>query len=166
MMRRLKSIDLGELTSFGLVGLTAMAVHFAAAVGAIELLGMPVWSANILGFLAAVPLSCVGHSIFTFSAARYGRLARVTGRSTRRFLIVALTGFALNETCVLILIYTFGVPHRPAIFATLVGVAGLLYLSSKFWAYKGRPRDLEPGPAPAAAPATGALKPSPAARRP
>jgi len=138
MIRKLKSADLIELTSFGLVGLTAMLVHFMSAIAAIELLGMPVWSANILAFLMAVPVSNLGHSIFTFSAERYGRTGRMTGRSTRRFLIVALSGFALNETSVLILIYQFAVPHRFALLITLVGVAGLLYLSSKFWAYRGK----------------------------
>ncbi len=84
----------------------------------------------------------------------------MTGRSSRRFLIAALSGFALNETCVLILTYAFGLLHRLAIFATLVGVAGLLYLFSKFWAYKGRQLDTKPKLAREKA----ALKPSPAAK--
>ncbi len=57
MIRRFKSADLLELTTFGLVGLTAMAVHYSAAIGAIELLGMAIWLANIVGFLMAVPVS-------------------------------------------------------------------------------------------------------------
>ncbi|MDP1555312.1 MAG: GtrA family protein [Hyphomonas sp.] len=148
MIRRLKSADLIELTSFGLVGLTAMAVHFAAAIAAIELLGLPIWLANILAFLMAVPVSYVGHSLFTFSAARYGRKGHVTGRTTARFLIVALSGFALNEASVLILTYQFAVPHRLAILFTLLGVAGLLYLSSKFWAYRSKRPKLAAEPVP------------------
>ena len=85
----------------------------------------------------------------------------MTRRSTRRFLIVALSGFAINEASVLILTYQFAVAHRVAILVTLVGVAALLYLSSKFWAYQGTRFVSAPVLA-----GDVSLKPSPAARRP
>ncbi|WP_181706844.1 GtrA family protein [Chthonobacter rhizosphaerae] len=129
---------LWEVAAFAAVGLTASVVHFAAAVLLIEEAGLRPWLANMVAFLTALPVSYLGHAFLTFSARRYGRAASVTGQSAGRFLALALTGFLLNQTGVLLLVEGAGLPHRPALAAVIVAVAGFLYLASKFWAFRGR----------------------------
>ena len=140
MIDRLKRLDfrLVEVVLFGLVGLAATAIHFVVAIGSIEWLHMPVWLANIAGFLVALPASYLGHAFLTFSAARYGRSDHVTRESAGRFFLLATSGFAVNEVSVVVFTYGFGFPHRPTILVTLFAVAGFLFLLSKFWAYKGK----------------------------
>ena len=103
-----------------------------------ELIHLGVWLANILGFLIALPVSYLGHAFLTFSARRYGRSGHVTRDSAVRFFVLAVSGFAINEVSVVVFTYFFHLPHRPVILVTLIGVAGMLFLLSKFWAYKGR----------------------------
>lgn len=129
--------QISELVLFGLVGVAATLVHYVVALWTIGDFGAPVWLANIIAFLIALPVSYFGHAFLTFSAERYGREGHVTRTSAIRFFIIAFSGFAANELSVVILTYQFGVPPRIGILATLVFVAGLLFLLSKFWAYRG-----------------------------
>jgi len=126
-----------ELILFGIVGLSATIVHYVIALWAIGNFGVPVWRANIIAFLSAVPVSYFGHAFLTFSAGRYGRENHVTRSSALRFFLLALAGFAVNEVSVVVLTYYFDIPPRIGILATLVFVAVLLFLLSKFWAYRG-----------------------------
>lgn len=139
MIERLKRYqpNLVELVLFGMVGVAATMVHFVVAIMAIELVHLEVWLANIVGFLIALPVSYLGHAFLTFRAERYGRAGHVTRESAGRFFLLATSGFAINEVSVIVFTYWFHFPHRPTILITLIAVAGLLFLLSKFWAYKG-----------------------------
>lgn len=127
--------QLVEIATFGLIGVAATLVHLVAAILLIEQAHLAAWLANIFAFAAAFPVSYAGHAVLTFSARRYGRARPMTLQSLKRFLVTAIGGFALNQTSVVLFISVLGLPHRPVLLATVIGVAGLLFLVSKFWAF-------------------------------
>ncbi|MEQ9507219.1 MAG: GtrA family protein [Hyphomonas sp.] len=137
--------NLYEVALFACVGLAASVVHFLVAVGGIEKLSLPAWQANILAFLCALPVSYFGHALLTFSAKHYNRATRVSVQTLQKFTLTAVGGFALNQLCVIIFISWLGLPHRPVMFAIVFGVAGFLFLASKFWAFRGN-KDAAPAP--------------------
>ncbi len=129
--------SLYEAATFACVGLAASVVHVLVAIVLIENLSMAAWQANIVAFLCALPVSYFGHSLLTFSARNYNRAAPVSVQTLQKFTVTALGGFALNQLSVVIFISWLGLPHRPVMFVTVFGVAGLLFLVSKFWAFRG-----------------------------
>ena len=129
--------QLVETGMFAMVGASASVVHFLAATLLIEYANTPIWKANIFGFLAALPVSYFGHAFLTFAARRYGRSTEVTSQSALRFATLAATGFIINQSSVLYFAEYLGAPHRIVIAATIIAVAGFLFLASKFWAFKG-----------------------------
>ncbi len=124
-----------EIITFALVGIAASVMHFVVTISAIEELGILIWRANILGFVAALPVSYFGHSFFTFAAKRYGRKQAVTQQSMRRFFITASIGFATNQTSVVLFAERLGYSHRAVVLLTIVGVALFLFVASKLWAF-------------------------------
>ena len=127
--------QLQEPFVFGCVGIAASAAHFFAAIFFVEFQALEIWIANLIGFLAAFPVSYLGHAYLTFKAQRYGRESSVTRQSMRRFLSTAMLGFTLNQSSVVIFADWLALPFRPVLFVTIISVAVLLYMLSKFWAF-------------------------------
>ena len=90
--------------------------------------------ANIFGFLVAFLVSYQGHSRLTFKDPRKKKTTSL--KEMARFFIVALAGFALNQTLFyLLLTYSsWGVDLSLGI--TLIVVSGSTYVFSKLWAFK------------------------------
>lgn len=126
-----------EVVAFAAVGLTASVVHFVTALLLIENWQITAWIANILAFAVALPVSYLGHSHVTFSARRNRRASAVSPQTFGRFLQLAVSGFAINQTSVVLFIETLGLPHRPVLFFTIFGVAGVTFVASKYWAFRG-----------------------------
>ncbi len=78
---------------FILVGGSATAVHALVYVVAIALWGIEPQSGNLIAYLSALAFSFVGNTYWTFSA-------RPNVVNSGRFLLVSLTGFALNMVAV------------------------------------------------------------------
>ena len=135
---------LREVASFGLVGLAASLTHICAAIFLTETAGLAPWLANIPAFFIAVPVSYLGHSYLTFLAHHHGREHAISDTSFRRFLLTASTGFALNQTSVVVFATWLELPARPVFVCTTFGVAWFLFLAGKFWAFSGRKRSREP----------------------
>lgn len=127
-----------ELAAFALVGVAASVTHFLVTVILVEQLGVVIWQANIIGFLVALPVSYFGHAFFTFTARRYGRDQAVTNQSMRRFTVTAVTGFAINQSSVVLFADWLGYPLRMVVFLTICGVAAFLFIASKMWAFSER----------------------------
>jgi putative flippase GtrA len=85
--RRAWFAEAARMLRFGVVGLTATATHYAVALALALGAGAPVQLAHVAGFLAAVPVSFLGHYHWTFRS-RAG-----LGRAARRFVAVALGAF-------------------------------------------------------------------------
>ena len=121
-----------------MVGIAASITHFIVAVVLIEMVSLSIPIANLLAFLSALPVSYFGHAFLTFSAQRYGRETEVTKQSAARFVSLSVIGFCINQASVVYFAAYLGYPHRIVLVVTILGVAGFLFLASKFWAFRGK----------------------------
>ncbi|ABE58602.1 GtrA family protein [Chromohalobacter israelensis] len=125
-MRRLAG-EAGTAARFGLVGIAATGVHLLVAG---VLLGtwpsMSEFLANVVAFLAAFQVSLMGHRRVTF---------RRRGRA-KRFFLVALAGFGLNNGVLGTLLATTPVQGFLAVAIATLTVPVLTYLASRFWAFR------------------------------
>ena len=121
---------------FGLVGFSAMLVHFLAVTTVFVPIGIAPLNANILGFLIAFGVSYLGHSKLTFkketSTPRKEKVAEII-----KFFGVALTGFFMNQALFFALLSYTSLGLDLSLGITLILVSGSTFILSKFWAFKG-----------------------------
>ena len=113
---------------FGLVGLTAAAVH----TGVFAALREHWWPelANALGFLVAFGVSFVGHRTLSFADTQTGvRL------SLMRFGVTALLGFAANELSFVLMWRVLEWPALPSLWIAMGVAAVQTFLLGRFWAF-------------------------------
>ncbi|HBN58937.1 GtrA family protein [Vreelandella aquamarina] len=124
-MKRLMG-EAGMLARFGGVGAIATLVHLSVA--AIAFIIWPTISpflANLLAFVVAFQVSFWGHRRFTF---------RKDGRA-HRFFLLALGGFALNNSVLAALLAISPVEGIFAIIVATFTVPLLMYVAARFWAF-------------------------------
>ena len=83
-----------ELFWFGVVGVSAMLLHFGAVAWVLVPLGIAPLLANVLGFLIAFQLSYWGHRLQTFRAAHIPHR-----QALPRFFGVACLSFSSTRRC-------------------------------------------------------------------
>ncbi len=125
-------VRLRELVAFGFVGASAFLVHFGV-VASIVPLGVPPLAANVVGFLVAFTVSFAGHGRWSFPAE--GRPVRP---ALRRFAVVAVSGFVVNESVYALLLRFTRLDYRFALLLVLAGVAVLTWLAGRYWAFAHR----------------------------
>jgi putative flippase GtrA len=123
-----------RLASFVAVGCTAAAVHFGVVVLLVSLGGLPPLAANVLGWIVAFVVSFLGQWQLTFRAQGAPWL-----RALRRFFVLSLTGFAINESAYAVLLHFSRLPYDVLLAIVLVGVAVMTYLLGSRWAFRGNP---------------------------
>jgi putative flippase GtrA len=111
------------------VGLSAVGVHFAVVLALVPA-GVPPLAANVAGFLAAFAASVVGHVGWTF----HGRHRNV-GIALRRFAVVSVGGFLLNEANYAALLADTVLDYRVALLLILAAVAALTSIAVRDWAF-------------------------------
>ncbi len=119
-----------QMMRFGIVGLTAAAIHFTIVVSLVQFTGMQPLVANAFAFLVSFQVSYWGHRSWTFSETVV--LHRV---AFSRLLFVQLINFVLNE----FLYYIFLSLHLPYPVALLMVFAVLpvfTFISNKWWVFK------------------------------
>lgn len=116
---------------FGLVGVTAAAVHYVVALGVHAGLHVPPAWANLLAFVMAFPVSYAGHRAFSFPGS-----LRPHAQALPRFFTVALASFVGNQALLLALLHTLAWPFWLALGATLAAVAVATYAFSRHWAFR------------------------------
>lgn len=127
--------DRGRVGRFVAVGCVAAAVHWSVVRAVVEAGIAAPLLANVLGWGVAFGVSFAGHHRWTFGDAP-GRDAR---RSLPRFLVVSLAGFAVNEATYAALLGGLGGWRYDVVLAVvLVAVAGLTFVASRLWAFRGR----------------------------
>ena len=117
---------------FTIVGALAALTHYIVAVGFEHSALLTPSHANIAGFIAAFPVSYIGHRKFSFakhSAKHFEALPR--------FLSVAVLGFLANQTLVLNGLQYTKLPFWLVLGLVMVIVAICTYLLSHHWAFKG-----------------------------
>jgi len=118
-----------QLARFGIVGVAAMVVHWLVVVTIVPF-GMPELIANVIGFGVAFNVSYFGHHHWTFAST-------ATAQSTfKRFLLVAITSFIINECMFSLLLRFTALDYRVALAIVLIAVAGLTFVLSKLWAFR------------------------------
>ncbi len=125
-----------EVALFGAVGVAASVTHFIVAVTLIERASLPAWVANICAFCCALPVSYLGHAFLTFRKAASGRETSVSRASFVRFASLAVSGFALNQSSIVLFVEILNFPHRPVLLATIVVVSAITYFAAKLWAFR------------------------------
>lgn len=119
-----------QLFWFGVVGVSAMALHFALVAWLLVPLGAAPLVANVLAFLAAFQLSYWGHRLQTFRAH-----AVPHRQALPRFFGVACLSFAVNEAMYALLLRYTALDYRAALLLVLVAVAVLTFALGKLWAF-------------------------------
>lgn len=119
-----------QIIKFGVVGVTAMAVHFVVVVTLVYVSNHPLL-ANFVGFLIAFQISFAGHSLWTF---------QLTGKNNKdhktRFFTVAVLGFLINELGYFLLLNILHIDYRVALLFVLLVVSALTFILSKLWAFR------------------------------
>ncbi|MCV6823984.1 MULTISPECIES: GtrA family protein [Halocynthiibacter] len=128
-------MNIGEILRFGGVGGIATLVHMAVGTGLITI-GVAPLLANIGAFLVAFGVSFLGHHKITFAAN--GRNPR---RAFLRFALVALIGFAINESLLALLLWISPLAPQIALLVSTACAAASTYILSRNWAFAGQSDD-------------------------
>jgi putative flippase GtrA len=118
-----------ELSVFTAVGTTATAVHLSVVAASVPF-GVSPLVANLLGFFFSFTLSFIGHARWSFPIAR-----KHVPPAMRRFAIVSVLTFALNELCYAGALRLTDFDYRLLLFAIILTIAGFKLLASKHWAF-------------------------------
>ncbi|MDH3666688.1 MAG: GtrA family protein [Paracoccaceae bacterium] len=123
-------LPIKQISSFGVVGLIATAVHVVVGLGLHDGIGLAPLVANFFGFCAALCVSFFGQTRFTFPAATANLTAFI------RFASVALSGLALNQLIVWVMTSLLGQPYWLALIIILSTVPVVTFMLLKFWALR------------------------------
>jgi putative flippase GtrA len=118
-----------SILAFGMVGAAAACVHFTV-VSLLVPLGAHPLVANVAGFLIAFGVSFSGHRRWTFPGT-----GRARPKALHRFFIVAVAGFAMNESLYAVLLRFTELGYRLALVIVLLVVAVSTFVTSKYWAF-------------------------------
>jgi putative flippase GtrA len=119
-----------QLSRFGIVGLTAAAVHFCVVVYCVQMWLVAPLIANMIGFIVSFQVSYWGHRIWTFSDTTVSHRAALP-----KLVAVQTANFFANET----LFYFFlslGFAYPLALFFVLTILPFFTFASSKLWVFK------------------------------
>ena len=122
-----------QLFRFLIVGCSAVGVHWTVVAALVPTFAMHPLLANPLASLTAFQVSYWGHRLFTFQA---GSLRH--SQTLPRFIAVACTSFAINETLYFLLLRYTKLDYRIALFLVLAAVASLTFVLSRQWAFRLR----------------------------
>jgi putative flippase GtrA len=119
-----------QIARFGVVGVTATAVHVAIGMGLNSGAGMAPFCANLVAFCCALVVSYLGQTRLTFpwSAAGHGAFARFT--------LVALVGLCLNQAIVWLVTSVLARPYWLALAIIVATVPVTTFLLLKSWALR------------------------------
>jgi putative flippase GtrA len=124
---------IGQLVRFGIVGVSAVCVHWLVVAALVPVFDLHPLVANIFGSLSAFQISYWGHRIWTFKAR-----SLLHRQTLPRFIAVACTSFTINETLYFILLRYTSLDYRVALFLILGCVATITFVLSRQWAFRMR----------------------------
>ena len=120
----------GQITRFGIVGILATITHFYSLTVLVDKLSFHPLLANPMAFILGFIVSFSGHFYWTFAKSQQ------ISTAIRRFFIVALINLGLNQ-CLYSLFFTvFMLDYRYAQLIALVSVPPIVYLLSRYWAFR------------------------------
>jgi len=119
-----------QLFRFGIVGVTAAAIHFCVVVMLVQMLAYAPLVANIIAFFISFQASYYGHRRFTFAES-----AVLHSAALPKLLMVQLINLAANES----LFYFFlslHLPYQLALLIVLTILPMLTFIVSKLWIFR------------------------------
>ncbi len=117
-----------------MVGCAAAATHWLVAVLCISQWHWPASVGNFAGWLVALWVSFSGHYFLTFRHQH-----KTWWAALRRFALISFAGFVVNEVAFVSLLRWTTLPYTLALAWVLVGVAGLTFVLSRYWAFRHKP---------------------------
>ena len=120
----------GQVARFGIVGLSAAAIHFSTVMMLVQYFAMQPLVANILGFCVAFQMSYWGHRLWTFNAGSIQH-----SDALPRLIAVQIGNLVANEA----LFYTFlrmHIPYQLALLIVLTTLPIFTFLLNKFWVFR------------------------------
>jgi putative flippase GtrA len=121
-----------RLATFIAVGGAATATHFCAALLANRYLGAAPFTANLIGYGAAVSVSYLGHTLLTFR-----RPVLVTGQFAR-FMVISLAGLGLSQSITYIGATLLRLPFAFVLIPVITVVPAFSYVASSLWAFAAK----------------------------
>jgi putative flippase GtrA len=119
--------ELGRLKRFGIVGIIATLVHLGVAAVALAVFpALHELVANLMAFAVAFPVSLAGHARYTFGKRGHWQ----------RFLVLALSGFTLNNGLLIGLMHLLDLKGMPAIALATLLVPAFVYIGSRLWVFR------------------------------
>jgi putative flippase GtrA len=123
---------------FAVIGALATLTHAGVATSLLETGTLSAFPANICGFLIAFCVSFSGHYYWSFAHLRQEGRAM---KSMCRFLIIALSGFALNSTVLALWLNLTPWPDLIGLLFSIAIVPALSFLGARLWAFSHRPAE-------------------------
>lgn len=118
-----------QIARFGVVGLTAAAIHFFTVVGIVQWFAVKPLLANVVGFIVSFQMSYWGHRKWTF-----GDTVTLHRVAFSRLLVVQMVNFTANES-LFFLFLTLHLPYQVALLIVLTVLPVFTFLGSKFWVF-------------------------------
>lgn len=128
-------IFIASLFWFGVVGLSALLVHFLVVTQLLVPIGWHPLLANTGGFFIAFIVSFFGHHQLTFKEQTRQANAHM-GKAAGKFFLVAVGSFLLNQVMFSALLQFSSWSLDICLAITLVAVAVVTFITSKLWAFK------------------------------
>lgn len=120
-----------EILRFGIVGLTATAVHFLILTLAVEKLSIPPSPANGMAFLCALFVTYLGQSLWVFSER-----SRHSAAQMLRFMISLGVGLFTNIGIMALSVHGLGLGYQTGFILGLVLVPALSFPINRLWVFK------------------------------
>ncbi len=120
-----------QLVRFGIVGVSASAVHFCVVVSLVELAALKPLVANIFAFFISFQVSYFGHSNWTF-----GETATLHRVALPRLLLVSVIAMAINETMFYFMMTFFQLPYPIALLVVLTTIPIVTFIINKLWVFR------------------------------
>lgn len=120
---------------FGIIGITATALHIGVVWTLLSSTHLSALLANLIAFLCAFVLSFTGNYIWTFSAPG------APGKAMRRFFLISLSAFVANSTLLATILASGWLSPRLAAVASASVVPGITFLASRLWGFRQQSND-------------------------
>jgi len=120
---------LARLFRFGIVGVTAAAVHFSIVVYLVQQWEYAPLVANLFAFLISFQVSYCGHRFWTFHDTTVQHREAVP-----KLLIIQVLNMAANETLFYIFL-TLHLPYQIALLLVLTILPVFTFISSRLWVF-------------------------------
>jgi putative flippase GtrA len=114
-----------EFAAFALIGTAATGLNMIVVAGLVPLGAAPLF-ANLVGFLVSFAWGFIGHTRWTFPAA-----GRPLAPALRRFAVLSIAGFAVNELLYAGALSGTALDYRLALLAVITSLGLVKLLASK-----------------------------------